>query len=90
MNTAQIHTLITKNKFSLTEIRYLENQENIVLRLRQKIEEEKEKYKKNIEKINNEIKTIQEKCCHPISYFCGDASGGNDSYSVCEICNKEI
>ena len=36
------------------------------------------------------LKQLQERCKHSNTYFCDDASGGNDSYYECKNCGKVL
>lgn len=50
----------------------------------------------NLQKIDKDILELQNRCPHYSTTYYGDPSGGNDSYTCCDICgmswrgNKEI
>lgn len=55
-----------------------------------KIDKEHLRHQEEIKKINGEIKEIREKCLHISKTYHGDASGNNDSFYCCDICDKII
>jgi len=47
-------------------------------------------YKRALEHIRSEIKRVQSRCPHPRHVYYPDASGNNDSYSLCAVCGLEV
>ena len=42
------------------------------------------------EKLSVELEEIQSKCLHESTTYYPDASGNNDSSTICDICGKEL
>lgn len=47
-------------------------------------------YSIEIQSINSRIRKAQQRCRHESTRYHGDASGGSDSETVCQICGASI
>ncbi len=65
-----------------------------IKRERQQLDQERRRneieYTKTKEAWLIKLKALEARCPHPDTTFCGDPSGGNDSYYVCTYCGKEL
>jgi hypothetical protein len=65
-----------------------------IKRERQQLDQERRQINADYAKANGawlvKLKTLEARCPHPDTSFCGDPSGGNDSYYVCTYCGKEL
>ena len=44
------------------------------------------KYKKELSRLDEKLKLFRKTCNHENTKYVPDASGNNDSYTICEIC----
>ena len=63
---------------------------NICYNLRTKIVTENERHKSELAKIDKEFEALYKMCPHYETTFHGDPSGGNDSYTSCDLCGVEL
>lgn len=54
------------------------------------MDDKENKHRKAIQKHKEEIRDIQKTCLHQLTTYYPDASGNNDSSTVCDICGKEL
>jgi hypothetical protein len=47
-------------------------------------------YQNALSECGKELFEIQKKCKHELTIYHADASGNNDSWTSCEICEKEV
>lgn len=69
--------------------RYREICNEVACQERKKVEAEQD-YVDILADLNRSIRGIQQTCDHPIITRYPDASGGNDSSTVCDVCGKEV
>jgi len=61
-------------------------------KIRQEINEEKERHRENMVSLHVKLMRLQARCPHPhecISFYV-DPAGGNDSNRECSVCGKEF
>ena len=71
----------------------VENCEKIRLQIRNlaKIKsKEEERHEEELKHIRSKLIKIQNVCPHHITTYYPDASGGRDSSTICDICEKEV
>ena len=49
-----------------------------------------DEHKEEKEKINQQLRELKQECKHEVTKYYPDASGNNDSSTVCQICDKEL
>jgi len=59
-------------------------------RLKQSNESERKRHQSALNEIERSIIQLQSKCGHEVTKFYPDASGNNDSETICLICGKRI
>ena len=71
----------------------IQQEEKIKHSIRQKqneIQELKDIYNINVNRLMDNIEAIQQSCPHIEHTFFGDPSGNNDSFTLCNWCGKQL
>lgn len=66
------------------------NTANLVQRLENDVEQERDRHNELIKKLKSKLASIQHDCTHLAKTYHPDASGNNDSYYSCDICGAEL
>ena len=77
-------------KYLAEEIEKIQTICSSIKSLQYKIKSIREEESKRVKKVEDSIRHIQTTCKHQGQTYCGDASGNNESYTICNICEKDV
>ena len=69
-----------------THLLNLQSIEDAIRNLHRTMREEDQRYKKSIKDLEMEIEATRKRCPHFETKYHGDAAGGSDSYTTCNLC----
>lgn len=82
--------LSINNKVDLKELVLFENVMRQIGEIKDKVASEKASHQKKMTALKSELEKIQATCRHNVTKYTGDPSGGSDSQTICEICEKDL
>lgn len=78
------------NKVDLKELALFESVISKIDEVKSKMTSEKASHQKKMATLKSELEKIQATCSHSVTKYTGDPSGGSDSQTICEICEKDL
>ena len=93
MNIDLIKKLTVNRESSSVLIAELENCDRVIKqidKIKAELSKEYTEHNKKIIALQKKLSEVESECHHPVTTYYSDPSGGSDSSTICDVCNKEI